>query len=694
MKDIKSAKARFHCFTFVCIAICASILISFGCGGGLLRGGGEDAPDSPTPPSAPIVLEGMPLSLMAAAANHQVTLVWDAVSGAASYRLYSANSPGLTKSPTDKAVATIIVEDLVDTNYLHAGLPNGILRCYAVEAIAADGAESGLSTEVCARPMPVLGETAVAPYTMRNTLSWNAMAGDVDSWNLHWRIGAGILNPDINPNIAVAEGTETIEGVSPPYPHSGLSNNNVLYCYVLEAVIGDVSEPQAEVCGTPYTIGELDYKEGDEKGFCYEWISDAELDSEGRIVVVGVDQCGGKNGKDEIVFAARLLADGTPDTSFGEDGYFRGDPVRLPVELYFAPKRGGAYNAWEKIGVALDNEGRTVIVAAFLDYNKDEGLGDDLYYLLWRLTPDGALDETFGNGGIAFVSEGDAYQEIVGHDAVVDGEGRMTVVGRFKNNLSLEGAIVWRLLADGTLDPEFNNRDKGLYGFVDILEPGYHQDALDVAIDPQGRLVVGGVGNLAAEEERGDYFFGMVWRLIVDEKAMTVELDQEFGGGKEGGWAQCMLVEDSYVDSIAIDAQGRILFAGAMPNEPFFGKYEFVIGRLTADGELDETFGEEGIVRYRGNEINDEYAADITVDASGKIVAVGMQRNRAVLRRLLENGSPDPTFGSGGVVTYTGGFGSDAAIRVMIDDMGRLILAGQSTNSEGEPLDMSIWRYK
>jgi uncharacterized delta-60 repeat protein len=683
-------KILIRVFFVLLLSFCVSALYMTGCGGGRISIGEEGAPVVPVVPSLP--LGGTPLGLTATAANHQITLAWQAVENAAAYRIYTATTPGLTKSAMNKAAAELLEEGVTDTVYVHADLPNGILRCYAVEALGEGGAESGLSTEACGRPMPGTGTMSITPWTMQNTVVWDMMAGDVDSWNLYWKTGSGILNMDISLDLSVGEGTTKIENAQSPFVQEGLSNNNISHCYVLERVIGDVTDNYSEVCGTPYTVGILDYLNIVEKGFCYEWISDAKLDSQGRIVIAGIDQCGGKNGKDEIIFVARFLADGTLDTSFGVDGYFRGDPVNLPMVVsYFAFKRGERYSAQNKIGLGIDDNGKIIIAAAFLDMNIDPGQGDDIWYLLWRLTPEGRFDKEFGNGGVAAVSWGTADREVIGHEVFIDNNGKILAAGRTWNNLGIYSGAIWRLKDDGTLDENFNYKEKDQYGVFYNRVPGQDQRSLDVAIDSSGRMVVGGIGDISDKDVH--HYYGMIWRFIIDETEKTVIPDTQFGNGNGG--VQCMTEELSYIDSITIDNQGRILFAGAMPHPMALGADDAVIGRLTPEGELDEEFGDGGVfvVSNHIGGINDYYFADIKPDASGKIVAVGLKENAAIVYRLLENGTPDSSFGDNGVVKYEIN-DYHSAVRVMIDDMGRLILAGESVVKTDDPVDISIWRYK
>src|SRR5204863_10196678 len=95
------------------------------------------------------------------------------------------------------------------------------------------------------------------------------------------------------------------------------------------------------------------------------------LHSDGRIVVAG-----NANGGNPALAVARLLADGTPDTSFGDDGQV------LTVVGWQA----------DADAVIVQSNGR-IAVAGTADIGKQRG---QFAFLVARYEPDGALDRSFG----------------------------------------------------------------------------------------------------------------------------------------------------------------------------------------------------------------------------------------------------------------------------------------------------------
>jgi len=97
-----------------------------------------------------------------------------------------------------------------------------------------------------------------------------------------------------------------------------------------------------------------------------------------------------------------------------------------------------------------------------------------------------------------------------------------------------------------------------------------------------------------------------------------------------------------------------------------------------APGDLDPSFGTDGSVRFLPS--NEDIALrGVAVQPDGKIVLTGGDQttNSILVVRLLENGSFDPSFGSGGVVSTpfpAGSFGEGRDVAIQPD--GKIVVAG------------------
>ena len=105
-----------------------------------------------------------------------------------------------------------------------------------------------------------------------------------------------------------------------------------------------------------------------------------------------------------------------------------------------------------------------------------------------------------------------------------------------------------------------------------------------------------------------------------------------------------------------------------------------------APGQLDTTFGESGTA-WAPFEACPCYGNTIMATTpDGKIVGLG-QNN---LARFLSNGSLDPTFGSGGVVSL--GALAGVPLAVLVDHAGRTVVAGYTSPYPSVQV-LRLWRY-
>ncbi|MFN2166436.1 MAG: hypothetical protein ACK2U9_09255, partial [Anaerolineae bacterium] len=124
--------------------------------------------------------------------------------------------------------------------------------------------------------------------------------------------------------------------------------------------------------------------------------------------------------------------------------------------------------------------------------------------------------------------------------------------------------------------------------------------------------------------------------------------------------------------AVALQADGKIVVAGSTGAAP---ERNFTLARFNGDGTLDASFGTGGVVTTDLGE--DDTAADVIVQADGKIVVAGGS-GRLALARYLSNGSLDPTFGSSGTVTTNlpeGGHGRAVALQAD----GKIVVVGYTT---------------
>jgi uncharacterized delta-60 repeat protein len=357
-------------------------------------------------------------------------------------------------------------------------------------------------------------------------------------------------------------------------------------------------------------------------------------------------------------------ATGTLDTSFGQKGW-----------VLFEPPSGEARDSRGR-DVAIDGKGRVLVTG---DIRKGP---EDTDMVLWRLTPEGALDPGFGSGGL-LVHDGEVQGE--SHDSGkairLDSEGRVLVTGSVQKADGGWDMTVWRFRDDGTPDPTFGEEG---------IARGGDRSGRAIAVDASGRYVVAGFCG------GGRGFDLKLWRLDASGKA-----DGSFGdGGTVTAHDAAGGSGTDFCMDLALDSKGRILAAGWSYRAR--GDREQVVWRFLPSGSPDEGFGAKGVF-VRGNVAggNDrDFIQALAVDDKDRAIAVGVSTGYAgedhlTLLRLTPEGALDTTFGQDGVVLGGRTIARRGAVLgtdVVLDDRGRILVSGSALNPAGHS-DLAVRRF-
>ena len=146
---------------------------------------------------------------------------------------------------------------------------------------------------------------------------------------------------------------------------------------------------------------------------------------------------------------------------------------------------------------------------------------------------------------------------------------------------------------------------------------------------------------------------------------------------------------DCAANAVVIQSDGRIVAVGYSGNG---STYDFAIARYNTDGGLDTTFDTDGKVTTAIGSYNTAFA--VALQSDGKIIAAGSANGSQMdfaLVRYNTNGSLDTTFDiDGKVITAVGNF-TDVAYSVAIQNDGKIVMAGYSSNGSND--DFSLVRY-
>lgn len=132
-----------------------------------------------------------------------------------------------------------------------------------------------------------------------------------------------------------------------------------------------------------------------------------------------------------------------------------------------------------------------------------------------------------------------------------------------------------------------------------------------------------------------------------------------------------------------------------------YKNYQFAVARCNPNGTLDTTFSGDGRLTTNFGDAfyRDNQAEAVAIDATGKIVAAGLisdsQLKKFALARYTTNGNLDTTFGGDGMITN--GFSPDGAAganALAIDANGKIVVAGYfDPMSPGAGLRFAVARY-
>ncbi|MCB0764619.1 MAG: hypothetical protein KDB84_07945, partial [Flavobacteriales bacterium] len=143
---------------------------------------------------------------------------------------------------------------------------------------------------------------------------------------------------------------------------------------------------------------------------------------------------------------------------------------------------------------------------------------------------------------------------------------------------------------------------------------------------------------------------------------------------------------------VALQADGGLVVVGTSSG----GGTDKVVMRFTADGDLDPSFGNAGVVIIDDSAVDDALWA-VAVQPDQRIVIVGQGFNGTLrtfyIARLNTNGSFDPTFGNSGEYEHLIGNDFCWAQDVALMDDGRIVVVGTTYTAGISAHDVAVARY-
>ncbi|HWL32187.1 MAG TPA: hypothetical protein VNP89_01175 [Gaiellaceae bacterium] len=275
--------------------------------------------------------------------------------------------------------------------------------------------------------------------------------------------------------------------------------------------------------------------------------------------------------------------------------------------------------------------------------------------------PAGRLDPSFGRDGVVVHRLTGGYDVARGLAALPTGDVIVAAEsGGYLKPFAGPDAVLLRLRPSGVRDRRF-----GTNGVLRV-DVGRGVDRVSgVARLEDGRIAAGG----AAHNLNGDAY-GDDAALYAFRALPSGTLDPSFG---RKGVASVRVggTLTNALSGIAVSPDGGIVVGGTTDPK------RLTLARFDARGRPDRHFGGDGLVSHRL-----QYPYALTRQPDGRLLVVGMTnlplRDWFVLR-LRADGTRDPTFGGGdGLVVTSFGRGPDAALAVVVDRRGRILVTGTS----------------
>ncbi len=329
--------------------------------------------------------------------------------------------------------------------------------------------------------------------------------------------------------------------------------------------------------------------------------------------------------------------------------------------------------------VAMQADGK--IVVAGYDSFATGSFPNDNDWGVWRYNPNGSLDTSFGSGGyvnVGFSADGGTTLDSRARAVAIQSDGKIVVGGYSTTASKGRDVTVIRLDVNGSLDSTFGTN--GIWNRPTRVNGADEVSA--IALQPDGKMVLAGYRTFVGPDT--DFIVTRLSSTGVIDPTLDTFVTFDLGGGHA-----------DTANALAIQSDGMIVVAGTATTTST--GTDIVVARLTSAGALDTTFDGNGklILRFDPGNFPD-VATGVAIQSDGKIVLGGTVRTATSVGtdvgvvRLNTNGTFDTTFDGDGKQTIPY-LGDDAANALALQPDGKIVLGGV-TNAHVADSDMLLAR--
>ena len=308
--------------------------------------------------------------------------------------------------------------------------------------------------------------------------------------------------------------------------------------------------------------------------------------SDNKLIVIGSVT----NGSDYLCTITRYHSEGEIDTTFGVNG---------SVELF-----GESYCVFSNLQIQNDDK---IIVSG--------KLGDEL--IIMRFQSNGIFDPNFGTNGIVTFNFTNGFQSI--KSTILLDDEKILLIGESEDTVN-----IIKYNQNGIIDSTFGNN--GVISFATELD----SRVFEGKIQNDGKILVSA---RYTDANWDDYI--IFYRFLENG-----DLDLTFGN--EGAFDPNISFGFIYANPIEIDDSNRIVAAFGTYDE-MLETYDSSVYRLHPDGEIDNTFGNNGF-----HNLGSFSPSKIIIQPNNRILIGGgysfFEGSSTAIKRVLENGSIDSNF--------------------------------------------------
>lgn len=307
---------------------------------------------------------------------------------------------------------------------------------------------------------------------------------------------------------------------------------------------------------------------------------------------------------------------------------------------------------------------------ALLAAGCDEGTAKSKAITPKPITATGALDTTFGTGGMVQIDNQVGTPGATGNAILIDSLGRILIGGSTGNPVSQ--ATIWRLLPSGFPDAGFGAGGVWTFNNATAAADGVGGISLD------GQFIYA-----AGKRHNGTVYDMALWRLFGSGTQSWFTTSSGASGSATGNDNAAAVVTDASGNAVAAGTTDALL-----PGD-------MAVWRFDNTGGVDGTFNGSGSLYFDGGASLDDDLFVVALDANGKIVVAGQATAGGGFQmfagRLNPNGTWDTSFNSTGTLLDPGSGAATAAQAVVILPSGKILLGGYTTVG-GVDEDIMIWR--